>query len=219
MVSEGFSGYVNWVNPSYCASTAWVSWSSMSWERYVHEIDSNRPVVFLVDSNADGRTDHFVTAIGYGVVGNVNLYACYNTWDLSLHWFPFVRMAKGQVFGIYDATLFELTNKEAYCASKTSRQGQTKVSWTETYEKPCSFKVVLYNNCFRSAVVEVYDVTSGTRTKVFHESTIMRTQDAYPYGLATTGSVLLQAFRTYEVAVEDFDGPVGSYAVVYPVAS
>ncbi len=80
------------------------NWGSFTWADFVAEIDAGRPMVFLVDSDANGSTDHFVPAIGYDAA--TTRYACYNTWDSSLHWYSFQQMGSGRSFGIYDATYF-----------------------------------------------------------------------------------------------------------------
>jgi len=55
------------------------------WNDFVAEIDANRPVEFLVDSNGDGMADHFVAAIGYDDTGGQRKYLCYNDWDTGVH--------------------------------------------------------------------------------------------------------------------------------------
>ena len=216
MVDDGFSGYVSWANSAYSVATTWVIGSGLTWERYVHEIDSGHPVVFLVDSEGDGYTDHFVTAIGYSQVGSDKMYACYDTWGNYIRYCDFARMSKNQPFGIYDATFIELTKKEAYCASKTWGVGAPSVSWTESAAESYAFSVLIDNNGFKSAVVEIFDTTYGKMTKVFHETVNMRSQDAYPFGWASTASFTLIASHTYSIWVGSLDGPIGSYVFVYP---
>jgi hypothetical protein len=216
MIDDGFSDYVSHVNPSYSVATTLLAGNSLTWEWYVHEIDSGHPAVFLVDSNGDAYTDHFVTAIGYCAVGKAQFYACYDTWDYSVSWFEFARMAKGQWFGIYCASCFELTMNEAYSASKTWGEGATSASWTETPASTSSFSVSLDNNGFKSVVVEIFDVTSGKSVKVMHDTVIMRSQNAYPFGLASTDSVTLEQSHTYSIWIGSLDGPIGSYLVAYP---
>jgi hypothetical protein len=82
--------------------------SSLNWDAFRAEIDAGRPLVFLVDTDGNGGTDHFVTAIGYDVVDNVPLYACLNTWDAGIHWFQFAPIAAGQPWGIYGAVTFRV---------------------------------------------------------------------------------------------------------------
>ena len=77
-------------------------WGAFTWDDLVAEMDNNRPLVLLVDSDADGVSDHFVPAIGYDTASHQ--YAAYNTWDTSVHWYNFAQIAAGQPFSIYGAT-------------------------------------------------------------------------------------------------------------------
>ena len=78
------------------------NWGAFTWNDFVAEIDAGRPMVFIVDTDANGSTDHFVTAIGYD--DSTHRYACYDTWDTSVHWYNFAQMAPGRTYGIYAAT-------------------------------------------------------------------------------------------------------------------
>jgi len=106
-VPDGISGYISWKSSKYRASTVNLRWSSGLWERYCEEIDEGRPVVLLVDTDGDGRTDHFVTAIGYD---ENHHYACYNTWDTDIHWYNFSKISTGELWGIYGATFCSFLN-------------------------------------------------------------------------------------------------------------
>jgi hypothetical protein len=216
MVDDGFSYYAKRANPAYSIATTNLVWNSLTWEWYVHEIDSGHPAVFLVDSDGNGYTDHFVTAIGYGEWGDTKMYACYDTWDNYVWWFEFARMSKGQWFGIYSATCFELTKDEAYAVSKTSGAGITSVSWPETVGVPSLFSMRLDNNGFRSGVVEIFDFSTGKPVKVYHENLNMRSQDAYPFGWAYTGTYQMEPGHPYSIWIGALDGPLGSYVVAYP---
>lgn len=78
----------------------------MVWSDLVSAINSANPVELFVDSNGDGTADHFVTAIGYDDTNGSKRYACYNTWDLDVHWYTFQPI--GKVFGVQSATFFTL---------------------------------------------------------------------------------------------------------------
>lgn len=82
----------------------------LDWDNFRAEIDAGRPMVLLVDTDGDGGTDHFVTAVGYDVVGDVPQYACLNTWDGEIHWFEFAPIASGQPWGIYGAETFRIVH-------------------------------------------------------------------------------------------------------------
>lgn len=83
---------------------------TLTWTGLVGDIKRNRPFVLLVDSNADGNTDHFVTAIGYRVNNGIQEYGCLDTWSTDqIRWEPFQSMGAGQEFGIYGAIHFAIT--------------------------------------------------------------------------------------------------------------
>jgi hypothetical protein len=95
--------------PAYQVSTSNLFMhAGLNWNAFRDEIDAGHPLVFLVDTDADGETDHFVTAIGYDVIDNVAMFGCLNTWDGSVHWWEFAAMAPGQPWGIYGAAAFRI---------------------------------------------------------------------------------------------------------------
>ncbi|MHC4945307.1 MAG: hypothetical protein ACYTG7_20005, partial [Planctomycetota bacterium] len=106
-VPVAMDGYVhNMTSYNYLSEN--LVWGDFTWEVFCAEIDANRPVVLLVDTNGNGSTNHFVPAIGYDDEGDMLLYACYDTWDSSIHWYEFAQIAVGQPWGIYGATLFRI---------------------------------------------------------------------------------------------------------------
>ena len=115
-VAPAFSGYVNYVNQTtgshYAAITHnyYMSDGSLNWSLLKNEIDAGRPVVFLVDSNGDGYTDHFVTVRGYDESGGVQYYGANNTWDTlsEPHWYEFGPMQIGKPWGVYGAITLQL---------------------------------------------------------------------------------------------------------------
>jgi len=106
-MDDALFGYVQHAAPNYWVTTQNVTFGNFSWNAYKAEIDAGRPVVFLVDTNEDGSTDHFVPGIGYSEDGT-NMYACRNTWDAGIHWYPYAEIANGQPWGIYGGTLFQI---------------------------------------------------------------------------------------------------------------
>lgn len=99
------AGLMNYM--TYCGYTGahadFASYNSI-WYVLTHQIDSGKPVQLMVDSNADGTVDHFITGIGYDVVDGVEEFACYNTWDLNIHWYDLKPIAVGVPFGAYAIT-------------------------------------------------------------------------------------------------------------------
>jgi len=76
------------------------------WDALVAAIDAGEPAELLVDTDANGATDHFVTAIGYDDTPGALRYAAYNTWDRDVHWYEYARIENGQAWGVYGGTLF-----------------------------------------------------------------------------------------------------------------
>jgi hypothetical protein len=99
-----FINYCHFANPGYVVEAYNYSFAEFTWEDYKTEIDNNLPLCLLVDSEADGNTDHFVTGIGYDET--TMEYGIYDTWDHEVHWYPWEQMAPGRPFGIWGVTLF-----------------------------------------------------------------------------------------------------------------
>jgi hypothetical protein len=102
-----FTNYVDLVAAQYNPSATNKTFSQFSWNEYKAEIDAGRPVMFLVDTDGDSATDHFVTGVGYDDASTQ--YGVYDTWDSSVHWFAWREMGAGRSWGIYGVTLFSLT--------------------------------------------------------------------------------------------------------------
>jgi len=106
-VPMSFTMYVDLIAPTYDATATNLNYYIFSWEDYMAEIDAGKPIVLLVDTDGSGGTDHFVPAIGYD--NSTMEYCCYNTWDHSLHWFQWRELNSGNTWGIYGATIFDLS--------------------------------------------------------------------------------------------------------------
>ncbi len=102
-----YNNYVNHINSAYSPIATNKSFSSFSWAQYKAEIDAGRPTVFLVDTDGDGSTDHFVTGIGYDDA--TFQYAIHDTWDNGIHWFLWRSIGQG-AWGIYGVTTFRFNN-------------------------------------------------------------------------------------------------------------
>jgi hypothetical protein len=90
---------------------AWtVTAGSTTWQTLVNEIDAGHPSVFLVDTNGDSVTDHFVPVLGYDDRGDEGLwYGAYTTWseNETVNWFPFQTMGSGRSWGVGYATFVD----------------------------------------------------------------------------------------------------------------
>jgi len=100
---DAFEGYANYRGYEFDSYDE--SWSSFSWGDFVAEIDAGNPMMFLVDSDGNGSTDHFVPVFGYDDRGAEGLwYGLYTTWseyeDIVWHQFQ----AMGEPWGIGYAT-------------------------------------------------------------------------------------------------------------------
>ena len=102
---EGYAGYRGYVCDSY-----FLRYGRMSFDDVVAEIDAGRPMLFMVDTNGDGATDHFVPVLGYDDRGDDGLwYGCYTTWSESetIAWKRY--RAMGSSWGMAYAWWIDLT--------------------------------------------------------------------------------------------------------------
>jgi hypothetical protein len=111
---DAFTGYVTY--RGYQCTSWYESYSSgaFTWQDLVDEVNADRPLLFLVDSDGDGGTDHFVPVFGYDDRGDLGkYYACYTTWseDETVAWKEFRGM--GNTWGIGYATFAVLTPEPA----------------------------------------------------------------------------------------------------------
>jgi len=112
-MDDALLGYTNtFVNntygASYTATSSSETWGTFTWDKFRAEIDGNRPMLFLVDTDEDGETDHVVAVIGYRDTGGYPEYACFDTWERGVRWERFRQIAKGIRWGIYGATYYQV---------------------------------------------------------------------------------------------------------------
>ncbi len=149
------TAWVHLVAPPYNAIALNQYWGTFTWEGFKAEIDSGRPVVLLVDSDSDGSTDHFVTAMGYSDDGVNRLYAARNTWNYGVNWYTFAPMASGRPFGIYGATLFRIQQQIPGGFYKLSPgNGASGLGTTATLAWTSSSGATSYEYCY-------YDVSTS----------------------------------------------------------
>lgn len=126
-VGPAFVQYVNFRNSSY--GPLWNLYgmgTTLTWSVLTTEIDNNRPMVFLVDSDADGSADHFITVIGYRITTRQQ-YACWDTWFDTVRWCDFAGTAVNQPFGVWGGWSFTFLN--APPAPTVTTNPATNVSW------------------------------------------------------------------------------------------
>jgi len=108
-IDDAFIGYVNQQNAGYNPTATEYMWSTgaLTWQLLTNEINNNRPMGFIVDTDGDGSTDHFVAVVGYDD-GNPRKYGCYDTWYTNIRWETFQGMASGVPWGISRGWTFSL---------------------------------------------------------------------------------------------------------------
>jgi len=114
-ICPSFTGYVAQQNASYspvCTEYRWLT-GALTWSVLKNEIDNNRPMVFLVDSDGNGSTDHFVTVIGYDD-GNPKKYGCYDTWASSpgIRWEQFRGVSSSYSWGVWGGWSFQFPTQQ-----------------------------------------------------------------------------------------------------------
>lgn len=107
LIDNAFEDFIQMQNSNYFLNTTYDWFSGSSWDAYKIEINNNRPVVLLVDSNGDGNTDHFVTGIGYDDANQ--MYAIYDTWDNNIHWYLWREMSSDYSWGIYGFNILDIS--------------------------------------------------------------------------------------------------------------
>ena len=106
-IDNAFINYSRFRNNNYAISTSYKGFSTItSWDDFKTEIDNNRPVILLVDTDGNGNTDHFVTGIGYDDADT--LYAVYDTWDQNIHWYQWRGISNSYDWGIYSYTILNI---------------------------------------------------------------------------------------------------------------
>ena len=113
---DSFEGYAAY--RGYECDAFYRSYAATTWETFTAEIDAGRPVMFLVDSDGNGGTDHFVPILGYDDRGGGDLwYACYTTWSESesIAWKQYRPMASGSSWGVGYLTYVELSARDGDC--------------------------------------------------------------------------------------------------------
>ena len=124
-IGSAFDDYVQQQNSNYSVEFQdyYFYNGTLNWSILTSEIDLGRPMVFLVDTDGNDTTDHFVTVIDYRTHGPNNEYGCWDTWDdKKIHWEDFNQMSAGVPWGIWGAWKFvfitpvpvELTKFAAY---------------------------------------------------------------------------------------------------------
>jgi hypothetical protein len=110
-IGPSFVNYVNQRNASY--NPTYIEYSpvtgkALTWAVLTNEINNNRPMVFLVDTDGDNQTDHFVAVVGYDAP--TNQYGCRDSWLPAgdIRWETFQSMGSYQPWSIWGGWSFQL---------------------------------------------------------------------------------------------------------------
>ncbi len=107
-IGNAFEEFISFKNSSYITETDYEFFTAGSWNEYKTEINNNRPVIILVDTDGDNSTDHFVVGIGYD---DISLeFACFDTWDSDIHWYPWQQMDNAVNWGVFGFNKFRIIN-------------------------------------------------------------------------------------------------------------
>ncbi|MBN2729717.1 MAG: T9SS type A sorting domain-containing protein [Bacteroidales bacterium] len=106
-ITSAYTDYLSYAT-TYQGSAQYHSFSTFSFSSFMSEMDANKPMMALVDTDNDGYTDHFITLIGYKQESGVDYYACYQTWDYTVHYYEYAQIAVGQSWGIYSLYTFDI---------------------------------------------------------------------------------------------------------------
>jgi oligopeptide transport system substrate-binding protein len=107
-VGPAFASYVKRQNPGYNPTYQLYYSTSLTWSRLTSEIDAGHPMVFLVDTNGDDSSDHFVPVIGYRTSPTLQ-YASWDTWSTTtVRWQNFKEMESGVSWGIWGGWTFRI---------------------------------------------------------------------------------------------------------------
>lgn len=93
-----YKGYTDWTARN-------IGFDDFGLEDLITEIDQGRPLMFLVDTDGNNASDHFVPVFGYD--NETDEFAYYSTWSEgeNIEWALFQEMAAGTSFGVHSATL------------------------------------------------------------------------------------------------------------------
>lgn len=106
-IADAYINYISSVS-SNSGQCQYYYFNSFTFSDYMQEINSDRPMMALVDTDADGSTDHFITLIAYKQESGIDYYGCYHTWDTDLHWYEFEQIAVSQSWGISVLYTFQM---------------------------------------------------------------------------------------------------------------
>ena len=110
MVGPAFTGYVQLKYAGNSPTVTTYSGTNLTWALVKQEVDNDRPMIFMVDSDGDGIPDHFVTVVGYRETDGYPEYACWDTWSMTLlRWQQFRAVSSAYAWGVFNAYAFSIS--------------------------------------------------------------------------------------------------------------
>ena len=156
-----FTDYVNMLIPESKPGATEFLYGQFSWEDFKHQIDLERPVILLVDTDGNGVTDHFVPAVGYDRYNEY--FAAYITWDSQLHWYRWREIGESVTWGIYGAVTFTFGVPDVVETAPEHNDNRVDVDADITV----SFDVPIDTTTFTATSVFVYAQYSGMHECAF----------------------------------------------------
>jgi hypothetical protein len=110
-VGPAFIAFVNQQNPTYAPDyqAYTMDLGTLTWSVLTTEIDAGRPMVFLVDSDGNGSTDHMAPIIGYRT-SPTQQYAAWDTWSSNIRWEDFTAVGSGENWGVWGGLALYLSH-------------------------------------------------------------------------------------------------------------
>lgn len=244
-MGPAFVDYVNRINPSYkpAYQRTYTSNGSLTWGLLVTEINAGRPMIFLVDSNADGSTDHFVTVVGYRDSPS-RQYGMWDTWNTStIRWENFQAMSKNTPWGVWGGWSFTLSGLNATptlnnsitpspAATRTLVPTTTptptipgaadslppQVSWLKPVENEQAW--ISYDQWVTLAV-QATDNTAVARVQIDWWDAVQKiwrvvlTDDSAPYGITLNPATLNYGWNQLNAVAVDAAGNASAAATIW----
>lgn len=110
-VGPAFVSYVQQQNATYVPhfQNYFAYDNTLTWAVLTSEIDAGRPMVFLVDTDGNGGTDHFVTVVGYRTSPTLQ-YGAWDTWSTdAIRWENFAYIGSGVPWGVWGGTALKVS--------------------------------------------------------------------------------------------------------------
>jgi hypothetical protein len=150
-IIPAWENYISEKVPDYVGTGRKYAFDDFPFDSLLANINRNQPLVFLVDVSGDGVYDHYVCVVGCGTEDEIDHYCCLNTWDSSLHWYPFTKMKNGVEWGVLNCFTFDI-HKLYKWTGATSTDWGTAGNWNYN-AVPASTDIVLIPDVTNDPVI------------------------------------------------------------------